>query len=136
MRRSVAFSGACIQRVRFWIAGGVGISPFFTWLDDPQANSLARVSSFYFHTPGRGFPSLAELAARASARSLELICIDADADSPAFTDALTTIFPESAAKRVDIDFCGLAGLLTAVSAQLLIHGVAASQIRHELFEFR
>jgi hypothetical protein len=40
-----------------WIAGGVGISPFLAWLDDPHAIGLERVHLFYFYTPGAAFPS-------------------------------------------------------------------------------
>ena len=67
-----------------WIAGGVGISPFLAWLDDPDAPGLENVTLFYFHTPGRGFPRPADLAIIANARGVELICMTAGAGSPAF----------------------------------------------------
>ncbi|MFZ1620904.1 MAG: oxidoreductase, partial [Dokdonella sp.] len=57
-------------------------------------------------------------------------------DSPAFADALTTIVRNAGAENVDIDFCGPAGLLHATRALLQAHGVPASRIRSELFEFR
>lgn len=119
-----------------WIAGGVGISPFLAWLDDPNGAALERVSLFYFYTPGRSFPPPTQLAERARARDFDLICVDAGADSPAFTETLARIVGEAGADLVDIDFCGPPGLLQAVRARLLRLGVPASHIRHELFEFR
>ncbi|HQZ62627.1 MAG TPA: ferredoxin reductase family protein [Dokdonella sp.] len=119
-----------------WIAGGVGISPFLAWLDDAQASGLERVNLFYFHTPGRSFPAPHELAELTAARGVALTCIDSGPDSPAFADALTTIVRNAGAENVDIDFCGPAGLLHATRALLQAHGVPASRIRSELFEFR
>jgi predicted ferric reductase len=119
-----------------WIAGGVGISPFLAWLDDPEATGLESVTLFYFHTPGRSFPQPAELAAITSARGVELVCVTAGADSPAFVAALRKIIHDASAERVDVDFCGPAGLLNTCRAQLQACGVKPAQIRFELFEFR
>ena len=119
-----------------WIAGGVGSSPFMAWLDEAQASGLERVNLFYFHTPGRSFPTPAELAALTTARGVALFCIDAGPDSPAFADALAAIVRNAGAGNVDIDFCGPAGLLHATRALLQARGVPASRIRYELFEFR
>jgi predicted ferric reductase len=119
-----------------WIAGGVGISPFLAWLDDPHAASFDHVSLFYFHTPGRSFPAPAELAEVARVRGVDLVCIDSGPDSPAFAGALAAIVRSAGAEQVDIDFCGPPGLLQATRAQLDACGVPTSRIRHELFEFR
>lgn len=119
-----------------WIAGGVGISPFLAWLDDPQATGLERVSLFYFHTPGRSFPEPAELAELATERGIQLVCIGTGADAPAFANGLAAIVRGAGAEHVDIDFCGPPGLLQATHAQLRACGVPASRVRHELFEFR
>jgi predicted ferric reductase len=119
-----------------WIAGGVGISPFLAWLDDSQAASLDRVSLFYFHTAGRSFPAPAEIAEIARARGVDLVCVDAGANSPAFAGALAAIVRQAGADHVDVDFCGPFGLLQATRSQLQACGVPASRIRHELFEFR
>src|SRR5690606_18578979 len=51
-----------------WIAGGVGISPFVSWLGDPEAASFGGVTLFYFFTPGREFPSAETIRALAEAR--------------------------------------------------------------------
>lgn len=119
-----------------WIAGGVGISPFLAWLDDPQARSFERVSLFYFHTPGRSFPAPAELEAIACARGAELICIDSGPASPAFAHRVNRIIAESGVTGLDVAFCGPPGLLKSIGAQLQACGVPPAQIRLELFEFR
>lgn len=119
-----------------WIAGGVGISPFLAWLDDPRATGLERVSLFYFHTSGRSFPHPAELAKIARSRAVHLVCIEGGPDSPEFVDALAAIVRDAGANQVDIDFCGPPGLLQATRARLQACGVPAARIRRELFDFR
>lgn len=119
-----------------WIAGGVGISPFVAWLDDAQASGFDRATLFYFHTPGRSFPTPEELAELAAARGLSLHCIDTGPGTPAFAEALTALIEKAGADNVDIEFCGPAGLLDATRALLQARGVPESKIRHELFDFR
>src|SRR5690606_35874391 len=45
------------DRREIWIGGGVGISPFVSWLQDEAATNFDRVTLFYFFSPGREFPS-------------------------------------------------------------------------------
>src|SRR5690606_36172696 len=62
-----------------WIAGGVGISPFVSWLGDPEAASFGGVTLFYFFTPGgnsrarKRFGRLPRRAARRSSRCLRTL---------------------------------------------------------------
>jgi predicted ferric reductase len=119
-----------------WIAGGVGISPFLAWLDDPQAPMFDRVSLFYFHSPGRSFPEPAELEVIARTRGVELICIDSGPGNPDFGHRLKQIIAESGVAGLDVAFCGPPGLLESVRSPLRACGVAPTQIRLELFEFR
>jgi predicted ferric reductase len=119
-----------------WIAGGVGISPFLAWLDDPEAAGFEYVTLFYFFTPGRGFPSPGELAAITRARGVKLVCLAGGADSSEFSDEITEVIRRSGTERIAVDFCGPAGLLEACRARLRQCGVSPSRIRHELFDFR
>ena len=119
-----------------WIAGGVGISPFLAWLDDPHANGLERVQLFYFYTPGRGFPEPDALAKLAAERKVALHCQSAGPADPAFIRALEACVRRIGADQVDVDICGPPGLLQACCKALHACGVGEARIRHELFEFR
>jgi predicted ferric reductase len=119
-----------------WIAGGVGISPFLAWLDDPHSNGLERVHLFYFYTPGRGFPEPDALAKLAGERKVALHCLAAGPADPAFIRALETCVRSIGAEQVDVDICGPPGLLQACCKALHACGVGEARIRHELFEFR
>ena len=122
--------------MELWIAGGVGISPFLAWLDDPAGAGFDRVTLFYFHTPGRSFPSPEALAALAHARGASLVCIDDGPGARLFLDALAARIRAVGAEGVSVDFCGPQGLLDEIAPRLRTLGVPHSRIRHELFEFR
>ena len=119
-----------------WIGGGVGISPFIAWLRDEAAGHFDKVTLFYFHTPGREFPSMPVLQAMAGARGAELVGVPGGPDDPAFHDRFAAICRDAGAAAVDVVFCGPTGLLEHVRGAMQANGVPAGHLRHELFEFR
>jgi predicted ferric reductase len=130
------FERLCGSQREIWIAGGVGISPFIAWLDDKTAKAFDRVTLFYFHSPGRDFPNLANLEALARERGAEFVPVAGGPSAPAFTDRITGIARSMDPALIDVSFCGPAGLLTQVTATLSARGIPQERIRHELFEFR
>lgn len=119
-----------------WIGGGVGISPFVSWLDDASTGRLDQITLFYFHTPGRDFPEVAAIKDMARQRGAGFVPVAADATSEPFRTRLAAIVSESGPNAVIVSFCGPKGLLHQVQAQLRVLGVPAANLHHEYFEFR
>jgi predicted ferric reductase len=119
-----------------WIGGGVGISPFISWLSDQSAGAFDKVTLFYFFTPGREFPSVDVLNDMARARGAEFVPVSAGPASPEFTGRLGEIVRSAGAESVEISFCGPKGLLKVIRARMREHGVPVANLRHEYFEFR
>lgn len=130
------FERSAIAGREIWIAGGVGISPFIAWLNDPQARGLERVTLFYFYTPGRAFPDVEVLRATAAERGVDFVPVASGPDAPAFTQRFSEIVRSSDHDTLDIAVCGPKGLLDRVRTHATSHGIAADRIRHELFVFR
>lgn len=119
-----------------WIAGGVGISPFLAWLDDPAARGLERITLFNFQTPGRAFPAAEELAPLAQQRGVDYVPILAGVDTPAFQEKFAARVAEAGPSHLQVCFCGPAGLLEEVRKIMAAHGVPSANLSHELFDFR
>jgi len=114
----------------------VGISPFISWLQDPEAESLERVTLFYCYTPGREFPGVEALQAQADARGVELVPVPAGPNSAAFRKRLAEIAREVPADSVEIRFCGPQGLKEAVRQQMEALGIPRRNLAYEYFDFR
>lgn len=119
-----------------WIGGGVGISPFISWLQDESAGGFDRVTLFYFYTPGREFPNVTIMEDMARQRGAELIPVTDGPSSPAFTERFAAIARQAGPAAVKISFCGPKGLLQQVRRQMRQHGIPDANLQHELFEFR
>lgn len=119
-----------------WIGGGVGISPFISWMKDQSADGLDKVTLFYFFTPGREFPSSEVLADLARRRGADFMPVAAGVTSPEFTRRFHEIVKRAGAESVSIRFCGPAGLLKAFRATMREHGIPDANLQYEYFEFR
>lgn len=119
-----------------WIGGGVGISPFIAWLKDEEAGHFERVTLFYFYTPGRQFPDVPVLQAMAAECGVSFVPVPDGPVSAAFQQRFEAIVREAGASEVDIAFCGPAGLLPVIRAQMRSQGVPESNLHYEYFNFR
>ncbi len=57
-------------------------------------------------------------------------------DSPVFNERFAWLVEQVGADRISVNFCGPAGLLAIVRAEMAHHGVPESRLRYEKFEFR
>lgn len=130
------FERSVIATREIWIAGGVGISPFIAWMQDPQAVALEGVSLFYFYTPGRVFPDIDVLQAMAAKKSVEFVPIATGPKTATFTRRFSEIVLSSDPLTLDIAVCGPKGLLDEVRKLAASNGLEPTRIRHELFSFR
>ena len=123
-------------RTEIWIAGGVGITPFLAWLQDPVQAPSAPVTLFDFTTPGRELPDAIDLPALAQARGVELMEVTTGPATPAFRERFAAIVAQAGKEGVQVNVCGPKGLLDAVRSLMRQHGVDERNLRHELFAFR
>lgn len=119
-----------------WIAGGVGVTPFISWLKDAEARGLEQATFFHFYTPGRELPEAVDLPELADRRGVELVEIATGPGDAAFRQRFAQRVEGAGASAVRINFCGPAGLLGQVRKLMRETGVAEDRLRHELFEFR
>ncbi|KAB8198392.1 oxidoreductase [Lysobacter maris] len=124
------------ERAEIWIAGGVGVTPFISWLQDASAGGLDRVTFFHFFTPGRELPETVDLSTMAQAQGVELIDVPTGPGTAEFRQRFTQLVEQTGASRVQINFCGPRGLLDQVRQLMRETGVAEDRLRQELFEFR
>lgn len=130
------FKRPSASKREIWVAGGIGISPFIAWLRDGAATGLERVTLFNFHTPGRDFPSTEALDTLTRERGVECVQVPEGSMSPAFRERFAAIARTTAPADIDICFCGPQGLLADLRAAMAEHGVPASKLRFERFDFR
>lgn len=119
-----------------WIAGGIGISPFIAWLRDGAAQGMEHVTLFHFYTPGREFPSVETLETLTRERGVECVQVPRGSSSAVFRERFAEIARSTPPADIDICFCGPHGLLTDLRAAMAEHGVPASKLRFERFDFR
>ncbi|HEX6994489.1 MAG TPA: ferredoxin reductase family protein [Gammaproteobacteria bacterium] len=119
-----------------WIAGGVGITPFISWLTDPNAERFGDVTLFYFFTPGREFPSGEIIRGLAEERGAACVPVAGEPSSPEFVERLGRIAAAGDPADVVVSFCGPAGLLDAVRERVRAAGIPDASLRHEHVEFR
>lgn len=119
-----------------WIGGGVGISPFLSWMRDDKVGRFEQVTLFYFFTEGRVFPDIAILETLAKERGIEFVPISTGPRSESFTRRFAEIVNSVDASNLDIAVCGPRGLLEAVRRAAIDQGLTTGHIRHELFSFR
>lgn len=119
-----------------WIAGGVGITPFISWLTDPNAPRCDDVTLFYFFTPGREFPSAELIRRLADERGVAFVPISDGPSSPEFAERVERIASAGDPADVIVSFCGPAPLLDAIRTRIRAAGIPEPNLRREYFEFR
>ena len=119
-----------------WVAGGVGISPFLSWLRDDAGNGMERVTLFNFYSPGREFPSSQDIAALAAQRGAGYVPVPGGGKDPAFASTLGRLARDTEAGNIHVRFCGPQGLLREVRLRMAELGVPAENLQFECFDFR
>ena len=116
---------------QLWIAGGIGITPFLATL---RRERLAHPTTLiYLYRSAQDAAYLEELGALAAADPL-LTLTTSIADGLPDIDSLLGNVAELAKREVQL--CGPAPLVNAAREALARHGVPASSIHFERFDFR
>ncbi len=117
-----------------WIAGGVGVAPFLSWLRALDGHLPHRVDFFY---TGSGETPFAEeihaIAERHEALNAHLI--DTSVEERLTPERVLAV-ADGDRRDLSVFMCGPQGMLRSFHAQLRVAGVPAKRIHRESFDWR
>jgi predicted ferric reductase len=117
-----------------WIAGGVGVAPFLSWLRALDGRLPHHVEFFY---SADGEPPFADEIRAVAARhhSLQAHLINTRADGRLTVERVLADTKDDPA-QLSVFMCGPQGMLRSFQSQLRLAGVPARQIHREYFDWR
>jgi predicted ferric reductase len=118
-----------------WIAAGVGVTPFLSWLRSAAPGDLAERVDFFYSVAGPA-PFGDELRAIAERHdSLHLHLVDTSVDGR-LTPEQVLQAADSEPQRLSVFMCGPSAMLGAFQTQLRTDGVGPAHIHREHFDLR
>jgi predicted ferric reductase len=116
-----------------WIAGGVGVAPFLSWLRSLDGE-LPHSVDFFYSADGEA-PFADEIRAIADRHdSLNAYVIDTSVEGRLTSERVLAASPES--KGLSVFMCGPRGMLRTFQTQLRLAGVRPRRIHREYFDWR
>lgn len=128
------FKRASQAEREIWIGAGVGISPFISWLQDPNGKDFEKVTLVYCFTPSRAFPPSEELESITAKRGAQFVRNTGGTEQLAET--LREAVAQTKPHQIHVSFCGPKGLLHKVYELMAINRIPKANLHFELFEFR
>jgi predicted ferric reductase len=121
---------------QIWIAGGVGITPFLSWLRDlDQKPIMRRVDFFYTHS-GSDAPFRSEIEAIAAGHpTVHAHVLDTSTDGRLTVDQVLAVTSASP-RELSVFLCGPEGMVRTLQTGLRRAGVPDQQIHREYFDWR
>ncbi len=118
-----------------WVAGGIGITPFLSWLRDLDGSAGQRIDLYYStRTPDEALFREEIEAAGAKYSTFRAHFIHTNADGHLSAQKVALSSGPVAGK--DIYLCGPYPMIEALKAQFIQQGVPARKIHYEEFSFR
>ena len=118
-----------------WIAGGIGITPFMSWMRDFEANSQDReINFFYTTTVPEEALFMDEIEKANKHKGFQAHVSHSAHDGRLSADKLIAASGDLAGK--DIYMCGPAPMVDAFRLAFIAKGVPAGKIHYEEFNFR
>jgi len=122
-------------RDQIWIAGGIGITPFMSWVRSLDRSSDRDVDLYYSVANRAGAVYLDELATAADAHpSLHLHVVNSSRDG--LLDAQTVVNGVSNASEAWVFMCGPPPMMRSLDRGFRQLGIPPGQIRWEQFDVR
>lgn len=122
-------------RHQIWIAGGIGITPFLSWLRALESQPLAAQVDFYYSTDGPA-PFAAEITQIAATHpNLRVHFRDSRTDGRITPNEVLAGAPGSAS-RVSVFLCGPTPMVKGLAQGLRKAGVPSRNIYREHFDWR
>ncbi|MFR9778446.1 hypothetical protein ACL02O_20635 [Micromonospora sp. MS34] len=121
-------------RDQIWIAGGIGITPFLSWLRSVDQGFDRNVDLYYCVAHARDALFIDEITATAAGHpSLRLHLVVADRDGQL---TASSVMGGRGSEQVWVYMCGPPAMMTSLSRGFRAHGVPTSRIRWERFDVR
>lgn len=127
------FLGAgAAERPQFWVAGGIGITPFIAALRQRPCTQATTLLYLVRQEADAAF--LPELRALSEAQPLFTLCAQTTGDAPPVLEPWLERLPDLPQREVQV--CGPPALVQALLPLLAGRGVPARHVHHEAFDFR
>jgi predicted ferric reductase len=118
-----------------WVAGGVGVAPFLSWLRALDGHLPQRVDFFY--TSDGEAPFAEEIRAIAARHgTLHAHLIDTSVDGRLTTAQLLASTGDAEPSALSVFMCGPQGMLRTFQTELRASGVPSRRIHREYFDWR
>ena len=118
-----------------WIAGGVGVAPFLSWLRALDGHQLPHRVEFFYSADGEA-PFAEEIRAIAAGHeSLHAHLIDTGTQGRLTPERVLAVV-DGDRRALSVFMCGPRGMLRTFQTQLRLAGVPARRIHREFFDWR
>jgi predicted ferric reductase len=122
-------------RDQVWIAGGIGVTPFISWIRDLEEELPYRIDFYYTTAVPQETLFREEIEKAAAGHPVLRVHISHSSEDGRLTlDKIAATSGEVTGK--DIYICGPVAMLEAFRGALLDRGVKAARIHYEEFNFR
>ena len=118
-----------------WIAGGVGVAPFLSWLRALDSSGLPHRVDFFYSADGEP-PFADEIRSIADGHeSLRAHLIDTSVQGRLTTDQVLAV-ADGDRGTLSVFMCGPKAMLSSFQARLRLAGVSSRHIHREYFDWR
>jgi predicted ferric reductase len=118
-----------------WVAGGVGVTPFLSWLRSIQEHPVQAEVDFFYASSQDPVPYAAEIQTLADRHGLRAHVVRSEVDGR-LTPDLVLSQVAVAPPQLSVFLCGPEGLVQAMSTGLRAAGVRSGHIHREYFTWR
>jgi|SaaInlV_100m_DNA_5_1039725.scaffolds.fasta_scaffold08723_2 predicted ferric reductase len=119
-----------------WVAGGVGIAPFISWLENMKAPPSAPVHLYYSYRDGDSIINCEKLKSLAEAKGVRFTALCSSRGETLNAEHINANAAASGAKNLQAYYCGPEGLYHSLRSLLRKAGIPLSSLKTELFNFR
>jgi predicted ferric reductase len=121
---------------QIWIAGGIGVTPFLSWLRSLDQHPLPAHVDFFYTTFGPA-PFATEITDIAAAQeNLRLHLHDSSTDGYLTPDTILATIPDDERRESSIFLCGPGPMVSTFVRRLRAAGIRSRNIHREHFDWR
>lgn len=121
---------------QLWIAGGIGVTPFLSWLRALDTHPLRGRVDFFYTSASANPPYAAEIQALADHRDLVHVHFVNSTSQGHLTAEQVLAAADARPDTLSVFMCGPAGMVRNLQTGFRHAGVASRHIYHEYFDLR
>ena len=121
---------------QIWVAGGVGITPFLSWIRSLEEFPAAERVDFFYSVAGDA-PYIDEIQAiTANHPGVHVHVVDSTTDGRLTAERALAMSGQTEPRSVSVFMCGPEAMVQSLSTGFRAAGVSASAIHREYFDWR